>query len=510
MSRSTIDFGIHLGTSYSSIAVLEGTQVQVIKNNDGTEITPCAVYIDKNNNLLVGRAARQRLDSAPEDAYAEFRSHMGTSTQFIFQKSGRVMHSEDLTAEVIKSLRLDVQQHLGEEVDAAVITVPPAFELPQYKATEEAARLAGLQTCRLIMEPIAAAMAYAFQNRVEKDYWLVYDFGGSTFDAFVVQMQDGAFHIVNHAGYYQLGESLVDGEIVDKLLAPAVASLNPLTGFHRDNPKWRKAFAKLQRAVEEAKNRLSKNSSWMFTFDYLCNDDHGEPVVFEYELKRSDVFRLAEPYILRTAQISRQALAEKSLGSGDIAKAIYVGNPAMTSFIRPLLDDPVHGLGLHIEDSIDPLTVCAQGAAIFAGNQSLEGEGVEKETEAGTFYINLQHLPQKEEKPPAKEVSYQLSGIELQIKPLVPIKTILEMPIPPDLVLCQKCQVIVETVIVGDIPYCDNCGVALPALQSQSRRDKMIRITSTETRCPHCMLSIFPVHIGGKYYCSECGINLKV
>ena len=508
MSRTTIDFGIHLGASNSAIAVLKGTQVEIIKNNDSMDLTPCVVYIDKNNNILVGRGARLRLDNEPDDAYAEFKLQMGTDNQYLFKKSGRVMRPEDLSAEIIKSLRADVRQRLGEDLAVAVITVPAAFELAQCRATEKAAQLAGLKNSRLIMEPTAAAMAYAFQSRVNKDFWLVYDFGGGAFDATVLQMREGTFRIVNHSADNHLGDSLIDWEIVEKLLAPAVASLYPLTDFRRNNPKWRKAFARLKREVAEAKNRLSQHASWTVTFDYLCNDDNGEPVVFEYELKRSDVDRLVEPYIQRTVQISRQVLAEKHLGSNDIAKAIFVGSPAMAPYIRSHLSDPVHGLGLRLDDSIDPLTVFAQGAAIYAGNLSLEGaEAPEEETSTRTYQIDLQHLEGKEQPP--EELRPHSSKIDWQLSPIVSAEKSIEMPETAGMVFCQSCREQVEIVLIGETQYCVNCGVSMLSLQSQRNKDIMIRITSTETRCPFCTLSIYPVHISGKYYCSECGINLK-
>jgi len=394
MSRTTIDFGIDLGTTNSTIAMLSDTRATVIKNNDSSDITPSAVYIDKNNVLSVGRIAKQRIEQEPEDAYAEFKLQMGTNSEYRFNRSGRVMKPEDLSAEVLKSLRADVQQRLGEDLRAAVITVPAAFDLPQCKATERAAQLAGLKVSPLIMEPTAAAMAHAFQSNVDKVFWLVYDFGGGTFDAAVIQIREGTFRIVNHAGDNHLGGKLIDWEIVEKLLAPAVMKDYPLTDFTRGNAKWRKAFAKLKWAAEEAKIRLSNNEMSTITIDYLCNDDRGEPVAFEYDLRRGEVARLAESYIQRTINISRQALAEKRLGTADIQKVVLVGGPTLAPYVRQHLSDPNQGLGIPLDFSIDPLTVVAQGAAIFAGTQRLEGAEIPGGGEQPEVYrIDLEYEP---------------------------------------------------------------------------------------------------------------------
>ena len=258
--RTTIDFGIDLGTNNSAIAVFEGNKAKIIKNNDSMDFTPCVVHIDKNGILQVGKVAKSRLEMEPEDVYAEFKLQMGTNTVYTFKRSGRQLCPEELSAEVLKSLRSDVQQRLGEDLQAAVITVPAAFELPQCKATERAAQLAGFKVSPLIMEPTAAAMAYAFQSKLDQANWLVYNLGEATFDVAIIQLLDGNFRIINHGGDNFLGEKLIDWEIVENLLAPAARKVAPLTDFNRTNSKWRRAFAKLKRVAEVARESASATS----------------------------------------------------------------------------------------------------------------------------------------------------------------------------------------------------------------------------------------------------------
>ena len=131
MTRTTIDFGIDLGTTNSAIAVLNGTQVEVVRNNEGFEYTPSVVWIDKQGRLVVGQRAKQRLDADPDNAFSEFKLQMGRTQEYRFERSGRVMTPEELSAEVLKSLKADVKQRRGEDLQAAVITVPAAIELPQ-------------------------------------------------------------------------------------------------------------------------------------------------------------------------------------------------------------------------------------------------------------------------------------------------------------------------------------------------------------------------------------------
>jgi molecular chaperone DnaK len=143
MERGTIDFGIDLGTTNSAIAVLRGVSTEVIKNNQDTDITPSVVGIDKRGATQVGGAARNMLWADPDNAFAEFKRQMGADYEYVFKRSGMTRRPEALSAEVLKELRGNVRQRLGEDIDCAVITVPAAFELHQCDATRKAAELAG-------------------------------------------------------------------------------------------------------------------------------------------------------------------------------------------------------------------------------------------------------------------------------------------------------------------------------------------------------------------------------
>ena len=371
MARVTIDFGIDLGTTNSTIAVLRGTEVEVFKNNEGFEYTPSVVYIDKQGRLWVGRQAKEHLDSDPHNAFAEFKLQMGTTQTYRFVRSGREMKPEDLSAEVLKSLKGDVQQLSGEQVQAAVITVPAAFELPQCKATEKAANMAGIMQSPLLQEPVAAAIAYGFQSTSDKVFWLVYDFGGGTFDAAVIQVRDGIIQVVNHGGDNHLGGKLIDWAIVEELLIPALTRERRLSDFRRGNSKWAGAIAKLKLKAEEAKIRVSRSETATISIEALCQDDRGEMVEFEYELQKQDVERLAEPLILRSINICKKVLTEKRLGVTNIEKILLVGGPTLMPYLRERLSDPHQGLGIPLDFSIDPLTVVARGAAFFAGTQRM-------------------------------------------------------------------------------------------------------------------------------------------
>jgi len=391
MERATIDFGIDLGTTNSSIAVLKGTMTEVFRNNEGQELTPSAVWIDDKGRLYVGSRAKERYMYDEENARIEFKLQMGTSHTFPFAASSRKMTAEELSAEILKSLRGDVKQYTGEEVIAAAISVPAAFELPQCEATNKAAQLAGLSSSPLIQEPVAAALAYSFQSESDRIFWLVYDFGGGTFDAAIIQVREGLIQVVNHGGDNRLGGRLIDEEIVDQLLVPAVKQVYALSDFRRGNDDWIAAFAKLKLHAEKAKIHLSRDSVTQIIIDELCEDEHGGSLRFEHELKHSDIEPLIEPRVERSINICKKVLKEARLSPGDIEKVILVGGPTLTPILREILSDR---LGIPLEFHMDPLTVVARGAAIFAGTQLIpEAIRLQRPLVAGQYRLELEYDP---------------------------------------------------------------------------------------------------------------------
>jgi molecular chaperone DnaK len=388
----TIDFGIDLGTTNSCVAVLKGTDTEVIKNDEQIDITPSVVWLDRNETFQIGRRAKERLgyENEVENAFCEFKGQMGAVTEHTFARNRRRMKPEELSAEVLKALKADVARRLGEDLQAAVITVPAAFDTSQCNATMRAGQLAGIKVCPLLQEPVAAAMAYGFQNESSKAMWLVYDLGGGTFDAAIIQVRGGIIKVVNHGGDNNLGGKLIDWAIVDELLVPEVSNQYRLQNFHRRDERWKAQFYMLKAAAEEAKIRLTPHEK--ATAEVLprnWRDDEGRLVELEYDLNRSEIEKIAEPYILRTINICKKVLAEKNLRPGDMEKILLVGGPTQAPYLREMLT--AH-LGIPLEFRIDPMTIVARGAAIFAGTQRLD-TSAGKPRRAGQYKITLDYQP---------------------------------------------------------------------------------------------------------------------
>jgi len=367
MMRDTIDFGIDLGTTNSSIAVLEKHGPRVLPNNEGAECTPSAVSLDTNGAVRVGSEAKNRLVGDPENAVSEFKLWMGTTQTKAFQRAKRTFTAEQLSAEVLKVLKESAKENL----EAAVITVPAAFDQPQSEATRRAAQIAGIHFTPLLQEPVAAALAYGFQSERDNVFWLVYDFGGGTFDSAVIHLSDGLIQVVNHGGDNDLGGKLIDWAIVDQIFVPLLLREHRLSDFRRGNQKWLGAFAKLKQEAERAKIALSQYESSDVCLDFVCVDEGGNPVSLMCVVTRAQVEPLIHPYFAKSINICRRVLGEKKLRSADIEKVLLVGGPTKTPYLRQLLSEKADGLGVPLEFGIDPLTVVARGAALFAGGQRI-------------------------------------------------------------------------------------------------------------------------------------------
>lgn len=393
MNRATIDFGIDLGTTNSAVAVLKGVSTEIIKNNRDADITPSTVYIDKKGVLHTGERAKARMIDHPSDGFLEFKRRMGTESEYVFRASGQKWKPEQLSAEILKSLRADVQQRCGEDIDAAVITVPAAFELHQCDATRKAAQLAGFTKSPLLQEPVAAALAYGFQADAEKAYWMVYDFGGGTFDAALIKSEDGSINVVNHGGDNFLGGSDIDWSVIEKLVLPRIMADFSLVDFNRANSgegqRWRQAFARIKSATEQAKIDLSRKPVAVLELTNVVDEQTGKTVIseFECELSRQDLIEVAQPIIERSIAICHNVLAEKSLSARAVHKLILVGGPTLAPYFRDLLRD---GLGIPIDHTVDPLTVVARGAAVFAGTQKVDAKAT-KSASAGEYSIDLKY-----------------------------------------------------------------------------------------------------------------------
>jgi hypothetical protein len=369
VGTETIDVGIHPGATNSRIAVAQAGRVTVIRNDDDAECTPTTVWLDGQESLIVGSPALIRLGDDADNVVTNFLRQIGTVEPLRFARSARVADPIDLVSVVIRSLCGDAHRKLGRVVENAVITTPADFGSAQRDALVTAAQRAGLRNSLLLQEPVAAALAYG--GPAEGAHWLVYDFGGESFDAAVVTLQGGVVTVVAHVHDPHLGGDLLDWEIVRKVLAPAVAREAGLTAFRADNPRWRTAFAKLRATAEEARWRLGSESATDVGIGFLCGDDDGAPVRFHYTLRRDELESLLAPIARRSLKACREMLKSRALKFDGLDRLVLAGGPARDPYFAEFLAVAGRVVRARVVADIDPLTVVVRGAAMYAGHTSM-------------------------------------------------------------------------------------------------------------------------------------------
>jgi len=406
-----IEFGIDLGTTNSCIARWEDGKVRIFPNNDQMNVTPSVIHFHKTGRVIVGkRACAARLKDSHR-VVSEFKRWMGQKDSFLDLASGRKWSAEELSAEVLKSLREDVRRQTGADVVTAVITVPAAFGALQCEATARAAKLAGIEEAPLLQEPISAAIGYGARPDSSNQRWLVFDLGGGTFDVAVISARDGRLDILELSGSNMLGGKDIDRAIVEQVLLPALESAYNLSeygpGSARDT-----VLQLLKNKAEEAKIDLSTTNHVVISLDELGEDDCGTPIELDIPLTQSELENLTEPLFSKCCDLTCEALSNARIQGTDLNRILLVGGPTQSPFLRKMLSTRI---GAPVDCSIDAMTVVARGAAIYAS--SLERSNRPVSTTTG----NLVHLKLAFE-PVSAELESSVAGRILNANQHIEIK----------------------------------------------------------------------------------------
>ncbi|HZC23660.1 MAG TPA: Hsp70 family protein, partial [Candidatus Binatia bacterium] len=382
MALQTIAIGIDLGTTNSSVAVNNNNAIEIVKKPGGVEYTPSVFGFDKAKNKVVGQRAYDSLYSDTTDAGVknfkpEVKRIIGTPEKFYFERAGIEMTAEEISSEILKSLIQDILRKYPKfNTTAAVITIPAAFSVLQCEATKRAGNLAGFKHVVLLQEPIAAAISYGFVN-TKNENWLVYDLGGGTFDVALISSKDGVLSVLGHNGDNFLGGKNLDWEIVDKILTPRITEAFSVENFRRDSKAHQSKFARLKFLAERAKIELSNYETIAIDVDGIGNDDAGNPIVLPIEISRQELEHLMGPLVNRTIDLCKQTLRESGLTSPSISKIILVGGPTQIPYLRQRLEAD---LNIQTDCSVDPLTVVARGACIFAMGQRIPDDEAQRKS----------------------------------------------------------------------------------------------------------------------------------
>jgi molecular chaperone HscC len=346
MTGKTMIVGIDLGTTNSLVAVWKDGGPRLIPNALGTVLTPSCVGIDNDGQVLVGEAARERLQTHPRQTAALFKRYMGSPRTV--RLGNQDYRPEELSALVLRSLKADAEAYLGHPVVEAVITVPAYFSDAQRKATRIAGELAGLKVERLLNEPTAAALAYGLHENKSETQFLVFDLGGGTFDVSILEMFEGVMEVRASAGDNMLG-----GEDFATLIADLA--------FSRGIPEAARGDAQfmqhLAARAESAKRELSAGGSVTFEVNW---DSHSATVSVD-----ADTFeKLAQPLLSRLWRPIERALRDARIRAADLDNIVLAGGATRMPMIRTLA---TRMFGRFPAVGLNPDEVVALGAAVQAG-----------------------------------------------------------------------------------------------------------------------------------------------
>lgn len=359
---ATIEIGIDLGTTNSSVAIIQNNAAQILKNALGDESTPSIIYADRNGNIVVGSKAKRVMNSSKENLQnckAEVKRLMGTAEAISFPNLKKTLLPEEVSAEILKALKGDVQRKCPEmALDAAVITVPAYFSTVQSEATKRAGNSAGFKQIVLLQEPIAAAIAYGFLNQ-KNENWIVYDLGGGTFDVALVASRDGSLTVLAHAGDNFLGGKDFDAAIIQNLIEPSLSS----KGISLDPVIHEQVFSYLKELAETAKIELSIDERT--TIDIDIKTDQIE-IQHSIEISRQELLETCRHLLDKTTDLCKKTIAEAKVEPSTVQKIVLVGGPTQMPILREFLKE---ALQIKVDGSLDPLTVVAKGAAMF-GHQT--------------------------------------------------------------------------------------------------------------------------------------------
>jgi len=339
--------GIDLGTTNSLVAVWKDGQSELIRNGLGDALTPSCVSLDDDGTVLVGKAARERLQTHPERSAALFKRHMGSNKTLRLGK--RDFRPEELSALILKSLKADAEAALGEPVTEAVITVPAYFSDAQRKATRAAGQLAGLKVDRLLNEPTAAALAYGMHLRGEEARFLVFDLGGGTFDVSILELFEGVMEVRASAGDNFLGGE----DFVTRLVDLFFERLSLPEKLRKDE----RFMQRVRASAETAKRELSSLPKAAMRVGH----DQAEHVL---ELDDALLEQACAPLLKRLRAPIERALRDANLRSSELDNVVLAGGATRMPIVRRLV---TMMFGRFPAVDLNPDEVVALGAAVQAG-----------------------------------------------------------------------------------------------------------------------------------------------
>ena len=379
--------GIDLGTTNSAMAVMEGSEPEILVNAEGDRTTPSVEGFRKDGERVVGKAAKNQAVTNPENTVSSVKRFIGRSFAETADEQSKVSYKvkagkdgrtvvdidgkdytpEEISAMVLQKLKNDAEKQVGSPITQAVITVPAYFNDAQRQATKDAGKIAGLEVLRIINEPTAAALAYGLDKTNKDEKILVFDLGGGTFDVSILELGDGVFEVAATAGDNHLGGDDWDHRVID-WLADKFAKDNGGIDLRKD----KMALQRLKEAAEKAKMELSITTQANINLPFITADATG-PKHLDYTLTRAEFESITKDLLDRCRKPVEQALRDANMSQGEIDEVILVGGSTRMPAVQELVKRMT---GKQPNMSVNPDEVVAMGAAVQGGVLAGDVEGI--------------------------------------------------------------------------------------------------------------------------------------
>lgn len=364
--------GIDLGTTNSAICSYpdEQGQTRIWKSPEQNDVTPSAIYIGRRNNTHVGKRAYDSAPSSRGNVAMLFKRFMGTSTPIKLPAVDITMTPEECSSKILRELFGYLPEELREALRndpelGTVITVPAAFNQMQKNATMEAAEQAGIGGVALMQEPVAAVMGI-MKARDTNGTFLVYDLGGGTLDIALAESIGGHINLLAHGGIAMCGGRDFDRLIMANVVKPWLRKNFDLPEDYAANLAYKSLLPLATWATERAKIELSAREEAIISLpetEVKLRDQSNEDIYLDIPINRSTLTGLIQEKVGESIVAARETLDKAGLSPHDIERIIFVGGP---THYKPLRDQVCFELGIEGSTEVNPMTVVAEGAALFA------------------------------------------------------------------------------------------------------------------------------------------------
>ena len=411
-----IKYGIDLGTTNSAIShVTDGNSVILKNAATGSDTTPSCVAFTPRKAVKIGLDAINYSSDARNrpNSFIEFKRTMGTEKKYYSSNMDKDYSSEELSSEVLKYLKSFTQD---DKFKSVVITIPANFSVNQESATKKAGELAGFSQIYLLHEPMAAAYAYGVNEKISNGQVLIFDFGGGTFDICLFNVEDGDMVVKDNDGDIALGGKDIDNAIVNEILLKYIDENFKIVKLKSNDEKFSLFKDRLKSIAEKMKIELSFSNEYDVFDDaerflYGFSDDEGSRFDFDLVVSSDELENVIGPIFKKAVDLTKEVLKRNNIAGDKLSSLLLVGGPTYSPILRKMIKNEI----CEPDTSVNPMTVVAEGAAIFASTKDIRSDIVDDIKDEKKIQIDCSYDPMTTDLTPSIPININEERTEVTV-----------------------------------------------------------------------------------------------